>query len=269
MARNSHMFREERLQLILERLLADGKVFVDDLAERFELSRSAIRNDLAKLQSRGLLVRTYGGAVLPEQVDMHLVVRKSTLESRTEEYRAEKEAIGRTTAELISDGDTIMVDGGSTTHHVVRHLLDKRGLTFVTNATSLLPDILAIPDADIWLTGGLLHRGFETLLGEASVDILESFRATKAILGIDGVSLQSGFTATNNPVGMAKRKMAASSEQVIIVCDHTKFDQVCLIPIAPIKDVDYLITDSGAPTDVVEAIRAQGPTVIVAPDLES
>ena len=269
MAKDPHLFREERLQLILERLLADGKIFVADLAEQFELSRSAIRNDLAQLQSRGLLVRTYGGAVLPEQVNTHLVVRKSALQLRTEQYRAEKEAIGQATADLISDGDTIMIDGGSTTHHVVHHLIDKRGLTFVTNATSLLPDLLAISDADIWLTGGLLHRGFETLLGEASVDVLEHFRATKAILGIDGVSLQSGLTATNNTVALAKQKMAASSEQVIIVCDHTKFDQVCLIPIVPIEEIDYLITDSGAPSDVVEAIRARGPTVILAPVQES
>jgi len=269
MAHNSQLFREERLQLILERLLADGKVFVADIAEQFELSRSAIRNDLAELQSRGLLVRTYGGAVLQDQVNTHLVVRKSALQLRTEQYRAEKEAIGRATAELISDGDTLMIDGGSTTHQVVRHLLDKRGLTFVTNATSLLPDILTIPDADIWLTGGLLHRGFETLLGEASVNVLEHFRATKAILGIDGVSLQSGYTATNNSVAIAKQKMAASSEQVIVVCDHTKFDQVCLIPIAPIEGIDYLITDGGAPPDLVAAIRARGPTVIVATAQES
>ena len=269
MTHDSHLFREERLQLILESLLADGKVFVADLAERFELSRSAIRNDLAELQSRGLLVRTYGGAVLPEQVDTHLVVRKSALQLRTEAYLAEKEAIGQATADLISDGDTIMIDGGSTTHQVVRHLQDKRGLTFVTNATSLLPDILAIPDANICLTGGLLHRKFETLLGESSVEVLERFRATKAILGIDGVSLHSGFTATNNAVAIAKQKMAASSEQVIIVCDHTKFDQVCLIPIAPIDGIDYLITDSAAPADVVETIRSRGPTVILAPVQES
>jgi DeoR/GlpR family transcriptional regulator of sugar metabolism len=269
MAQSSHLFREERLQLILERLLADGKVFVADLAKRFGLSRSTIRNDLAKLQSRGLLVRTYGGAVLPEQVDTHLVVRKSTLRQRAEQHRAEKEAIGRAAAGLVSDGDTIMIDGGSTTHYVVRHLLDKRGLTFVTNATSLLPDLLSISDADIWLTGGFLHRGFETALGEASIEVLERFRATKAILGIDGVSLQGGFTATNSSVARAKQKMAASSAQVIIVCDHTKFGQVCLIPIARIEEIDYLVTDSGASSDAVEAIRARGTTVIVAPVHES
>ena len=269
MSGSSHLFREERLQLMLERLLADGKVFVADLAEQFGLSSSSIRNDLAELQSRGLLVRTYGGAVLPEQVNTQLVVRKSALQLRTEQYRAEKEAIGRATADLISDGETIMIDGGSTTRHVVRHLLGKRGLTFVTNAPSLLPDLQAIPDANIYLTGGLLHREFETLLGEASVEILERFRATKAILGIDGVSLRSGLTATNNSVATAKQKMAASSEQVIFVCDHTKFDQVCLIPIVPIEETDYLITDSGAPPDLVDAIRARGPTVILAPVQES
>jgi DeoR/GlpR family transcriptional regulator of sugar metabolism len=264
MVSSSELFREERLQLIIERLVADNKVFVADLAQEFGLSTSSIRNDLSELESRGLLVRTYGGAVLPEQLDTHLIVRKSALQLRTTAQRAEKNAIGRAAAELISDGDTIMIDGGSTTECVVRHLHAKRGLTFVTNATSLLPSVMAIPDAEIYITGGLLHREFETLLGDTSVEVLGRFRAMKAILGIDGVSLHSGFTATHASVAAAKRKMASASETVMVVCDHTKFDQVCLMPIARFDEVDYLITDSGAPADMVEAIRQQGTTVIVA-----
>ncbi len=265
MGGGSDMFREERLQLILERLLADKKVFVADLAEQFGLSASSIRNDLSELQSHGFLVRTYGGAILPEQANRHLIVRKSALQLRVETHQAEKNAIGRAAADLVSDGDTIMIDGGSTTQYVVRHLLGKRRLTFVTNATSLLPDLLAISDTEIYLTGGLLHRGFETLVGGASVETLGRFRTMKAILGIDGVSLESGFTATHASVAAAKRQMAAASETVIIVCDHTKFEQVCLMPIARIEDVDYLFTDSGARPEMVEAIRARGTEVIVAP----
>ena len=190
---------------------------------------------------------------------------KSALQLRMETHPAEKDAIGRATADLISDGDTIMIDGGSTTQYVARRLLAKRRLTFVTNATSLVPALLAISDAEVHLTGGLLNREFETLLGEVCVETLRHFRATKAVLGIDGVSLQSGFTATHASVAAAKRKMAAASETVIVVCDHTKFEQVCLMPIASIEDVDYLVTDSGAPPEMVEAIRARGTEVIVAP----
>jgi len=265
MASDSELFREERLQIIIERLIADKKVFVAELAQHFGLSTSSIRNDLSELESRGLLVRTYGGAVLPEQLNRHLIVRKSALELRTAAQQAEKDAIGRATAELISDGDTIMIDGGSTTECVVRHLHSKRGLTFVTNATSLLPSLMAIPDAEIYITGGLLHRQFETLLGETSVEALGHFRAMKAILGIDGVSLHSGFTATHASVAAAKRKMASASETVLVVCDHTKFDQVCLMPIARFDEVDYLITDSSAPPDMVEAIRQHDTQVILAP----
>jgi DeoR/GlpR family transcriptional regulator of sugar metabolism len=264
MTSNSELFREERLQLIVERLVADGKVFVSELADQFGLSTSSIRNDLSELESRGLLVRTYGGAVLPEQLNRHLIVRKSALQLRTAAHQAEKDAIGRATADLIADGDTLMIDGGSTTECVVRHLHTKRGLTFVTNATSLLPILMAIPDAEIYVTGGLLHREFETLLGETSVEALGRFRAMKAILGMDGVSLHSGFTATHASVAAAKRRMASASETVIVVCDHTKFDQVCLMPIARFEEVDYLITDSGAPPHMVEAIRQQGTKVIVA-----
>jgi DeoR/GlpR family transcriptional regulator of sugar metabolism len=264
MVSDSKLFREERLQLIIERLVADKKAFVADLAEQFGVSTSSIRNDLSELESRGLLVRTYGGAVLPEQLGTHLIVRKSALQLRTAAQLAEKDAIGRAAAALISDGDTIMIDGGSTTECVVRYLHGKRGLTFVTNATSLLPGLSAISDAEIYLTGGLLHREFETLLGEASIEALGRFRAMKAILGMDGVSLHCGFTATHASVAAAKRKMAAASEMVMVVCDHTKFDQVCLMPIARFDEVDYLVTDSGVSPDMVESIRQQGTKVIVA-----
>lgn len=264
MTSSSDLFREERLRLILERLMADKKVFVAELAQRFGLSASSIRNDLSELQSRGLLLRTYGGGVLPEHANTHLIVRKSGLQLRTEVQRAEKDAIGRAAADLVSDGDTIMIDGGSTTQYVVRHLLGQHALTVVTNATSLLPNLLAIADAEIYLTGGVLHREFETLLGESCIETLSRFRATKAILGIDGISLQSGFTATNASVAAAKRKMVAASETVIIVCDSTKFGQVCLQPIARIEEVDYLVTDSGAPRHLIDAIQERGTTVIVA-----
>jgi len=264
MTSDSHLFREERLRLILERLTAEKKVFVTELAKQFGLSASSIRNDLSELQSRGLLVRTYGGGMLAEHANTHLVMHKSALQLRAEMQRAEKDAIGRAAADLVSDGDTIMIDGGSTTDYVVRHLSSKHALTIVTNATSLLPNLLAIPDAEIHLTGGFLHREYQTLLGEACIETLSRFRATKAILGIDGVSLQSGFTATNAFVAAAKRKMIAASETVIFVCDSTKFGQVCLMPIARFEEVDYLVTDTGAPRHLVDAIEQRGTKVILA-----
>ena len=258
------VFREERLQSIADRVLAGSRVYVEELAREFSVSPSSIRIDLAELETRGLLTRTHGGAILSEKVDGHVITQKSSLEMRRRLHLAEKDAIGRAAAALIDEGDTLMMDGGSTTLYVARHLAAKRNLTVITNAVSLLPDLMTLPDVQIYVTGGLLDLSFATLLGDLAIDGLSHFRTAKAILGIDGISVGSGLSVTNAFVAATKRKMIAASEQVIVVSDHTKLDQVCLIPLAPLSDMDYLVTDDGATTESVEAIRRCGARVILA-----
>ncbi len=259
------MFREERLQLISERLGAGRKVYVDELAREFGVSPSSIRVDLAELETRGLLKRTHGGAIASAKQHGRMLTQKSSIELRKTAQQAEKNAIGRAAAGLIEDGDTLMIDGGSTTLHVARHLGTKRGLTIITNAVSLLPDLMALPEARVYVAGGLLENRFETLLGDITLEALGRFRTAKAILSSDGISIDNGLSVTDPGVAAAKRKMMVSSDTVIIVSDHTKLDQVCLIPIAPLEEVAYLVTDSGAPAETIAAIEACGPRVIVAP----
>jgi DeoR/GlpR family transcriptional regulator of sugar metabolism len=264
MNKKPSMFRDERVQQIIERLLADKKVVVADLAEEFGVSQSSIRIDLAKLEARGLLSRTYGGAVLPDQLDQRLIAKKSVIQLREEALQAEKEAIGKAVADLIQDGETLMIDGGSTTLYVARNLTNKHGLSVVTNATNLLPDLLANPEIDIYLSGGSLNRIYETLVGEIAIDVLGRFRTSKAVIGIDGLSLQNGLTATDPIVAATKTKIISAAKELIVACDHTKLDKVCLMPIAPLEKVDVLVTDINAPVELVEEIRSRGPKVIIA-----
>jgi DeoR/GlpR family transcriptional regulator of sugar metabolism len=178
--------------------------------------------------------------------------------------QSEKEAIGRAAAALVADGDTLMIDGGSTTVYVARYLGNKRNLAVVTNAVALLSDLMAIPDAQTYVTGGTLDRRFATLLGEITLDTIGRFRTARAILGMDGISVDGGLSVTDPAVAATKRKMMAASEQLIVVADHTKLDQMSLYTIAPLETMDILVTDDGAGSDIVEAIRACGPQVIVA-----
>jgi DeoR/GlpR family transcriptional regulator of sugar metabolism len=262
---NQKLFREERLQLMTELVRTRRKVHVDELAEEFNISPSSIRLDLTELESRGLLKRTHGGAIATTKFQGRMVTQKSSLELRQAAQQTEKMAIGRAAADLIEDGDTLMIDGGSTTFHVARHLIDKRGLTIITNAVSLLPYLTAIPDGRIFVVGGLLDPRFETLVGDITVDTLERFRTARAILGIDGISVDAGLSVTDSAVAASKQKMMRLSDQIIIVCDHTKINQVCLIPIAPLEEIDCLVTDSNVSAETVAAIEASGPKVIVAP----
>lgn len=267
------IFREERLQKIYEQILTEKKVYVEDLAKQFAVSSSSIRLDLVELNSRGLVTRIYGGALLPDhtingsRVNEGSQELKPELNFRSMSERAEKEAIGKSAASLIKDGDTLMIDGGSTTQCVVKHLARKRDLTIVTNSIPLLSDLLTIEDADVYLIGGLIYRDNVVLVGDIANTSIEQFNTMKAILGIDGISLEAGLTVANpnaSIIASTKRKMISSSKQLIIVADYTKFGNDCLVPVAPLETMDYLVTDSIAPRDVIEAIRSCGPEVIVA-----
>jgi DeoR/GlpR family transcriptional regulator of sugar metabolism len=256
-------FREERLRVIAERVMAGQTVYVNDLAEEFGVSPSSIRIDLSELEGQGILKRTHGGAILADGLAGRLIAAKLPFEARQQQLQAEKEAIGRAAAALIDDGDAIMIDGGSTTTYVARHLGEKRGLTLITNAIALLPDLMAIPDAQVYVTGGLLDRGFVTLFGEMALDTIGRFRTAKAILGMDGISADVGLTVTDPAVAATKRKMMEAGGQLIVVCDHTKLNRVSLYALAPLAAMHTLVTDAGAQPDDVDAIRACGPRVIV------
>ena len=264
MGRAKKLFREERLQIILEKLVTEKKVIVSDLIEYFGVSASLIRMDLAELEKRGLILRTHGGAILPENPKEDLIVEKKYLQLREETNAEAKLKIGLATMDLIKDGDSIIIDGGSTAFAVAKNFKNKRGLTVITNSVHLLTTIKEIPDAKVYLTGGLLHREMEDLIGDISQDSIGRFTPDIAITGIDGISLSKGLTSTEPTIAQIKRKMIAVSKKTIIVCDSTKFGKVCLLNIASLKDIDTVVTDGNVDPETVEKIREMGTSVIVA-----
>ncbi len=258
------IFREERLQLILERLVQEKKVIVSDLVDHFNVSASLIRMDLAELESRGLILRTHGGAILPENPQEDLVVEKKFLQLRDETNAEAKAKIGRATMELIHDGDSIVIDGGSTAFAVAKNFKIRRGLTIITTSIHLLPTLLEIPDAKIYLTGGLIHRELEDMIGDISQDSIGRFTPDIGIMGIDGISITKGLTSTDPAIAPLKRKMISVSKKTIVVCDSTKFGKVCLLHVAALEDINAVVTDENADPETVEKIEKQGPSVIIA-----
>ncbi|NPV41536.1 MAG: DeoR/GlpR transcriptional regulator [Anaerolineae bacterium] len=258
------VFREERLQLILEKLIHEKKVVVSDLVKYFNVSPSLIRMDLAELEKRDLILRTHGGAILPENPSEDLIVEKKFLELREETNAEAKAKIGLATINLINDGDAVIIDGGSTAYAVAKNLKSKRGLTIITTSIHLLPILLDIPDAKIYLTGGLIHREMEDLIGDISFDSIGRFAPDIAIMGIDGVSISKGFTTTEPTIAPLKRKMIAVSKKSVVVSDSTKFGKVCLLHIADINEVDAIVTDKNCSGEFVNEIEKSGTTVILA-----
>lgn len=263
MGRERKIFREERLQIILEKLVTEKKVVVSDLIDYFGVSASLIRMDLAELEKRGLILRTHGGAILPENPKEALIVEKKYLQLRDETNAEAKAKIGKVTMDLISDGDSIVIDGGSTAFAVAKNLKIKRGLTIITNSIHLLPTFLEIPDAKIYLTGGLIHREMEDMIGDISQDSIGRFAPDLAIMGIDGISLNKGLTSTEPTIAQVKRKMIAVSKKTVVVCDSTKFGKVCLLHIASLEEIDTVVTDNNVDLDTVDKIRELGTSVIL------
>lgn len=260
------MFREERMKLILSHLEREGQLRVVDAAVLFGVSESTIRLDLQELEESGMVQRTHGGAILTS------VSRKGTLkyvslglEERLVENRDAKKAIGRMAADLIHDDETIMIDGGSTSRYVAFHLRYKKRLTIVTHIVDIYPDLIGLEgDFRVVLTGGELDQANMILVGEESPGIVSHYRASKAILGIDGISLSLGLT-TQDVHAPLKKAMMTYSDQVIIVADSTKLGRVSLVPVATLQEIDILVTDDGADPHMVRKIETLGVKVLIAP----
>jgi len=264
---SKRIFREERLAMIYHTIQESQKVFVGDLAEKFKISESSVRLDLAELEARNLILRTHGGAILKDELASNIIINLDTINERMTHLQQEKDAIGRKTASLIEDGDTIMIDGGSTNKFVAKYLADKRNLTVITNSIILIPEFLYNPNINFYALGGLAQKDHGVFVGYMTDEFVAQFHPQKTILGIDGISLEKGLTAANPSVpavSTVKRKMIEVSDQLIIVSDHSKFNRICLMPVAPIEAMDILVTDDGAPSEMVEQIRQKGPRVIIA-----
>lgn len=267
MRESKRFFREERLTMIYNTIKENQKVFVSDLAEKYNISESSVRLDLAELESRNLIQRTHGGAILKNELSKNVIIDLDTINERTTHLQEEKEAIGKKTASLVEDGDTIMIDGGSTTKLVAKYLTDRKNLTVITNSIILIPDFLYNPNINLYLLGGLAQQDHAVCVGYMTDEFVTRFHPQKTIMGIDGISLEKGLTAANPSVPAVltvKRKMIENADQLIIVSDHSKFDRICLMPVAPIDAMDILVTDAGAPKDVIAKIEEKGPRVIIA-----
>lgn len=258
------VFREERLRMIMELLWEQKSVSVNELSEKFDKSPGMIRLDLTELEERGLISRTHGGAILFEDSTEDFVLDKNALTLRTETKKEEKQRMGKAVLDWIQDGDSIMIDGGSTTYYVAKQLHTKRNLKIITTSMFLFPVLWEIPDATIYLPGGVVHREYLDTYGDITIEGIKQFSPDKTIMGVDGISLINGLTTTEPSIALVKRQMIATSRKLIVVADSSKFGKVCLLTISDIRKADLIVTDNKLPEDEAKKIRNLGPEVVLA-----
>jgi DeoR family fructose operon transcriptional repressor len=243
---------------IREMLKAQGFVDLATLCEEFETSESTVRRDLMALQEEGVLKRVHGGAMAVRSPGP----RGDDFAGHARRMAAEKGRIAAATAELIEDGQTLILDAGSTVAAVARELLD-RSLHVVTNSLPIAEILGEARGIDVTLTGGQLDPQFGVVLGPLCEQMLGSLAVDVAVMGIGGAT-EKGLSNSNPLVVGSERKMIEVARKVVIVSDHTKFGRAALVPLAPLDVVDVVVSDRGLDAGRREWLRSHGIDVRVA-----
>lgn len=253
------MFPEERRRRILEQMRSGAAVTVADLASEFGVSESSIRRDLRDLEQSGLLARTHGGALpVDGTLEEPSFAEKSAL------HLAEKREIARVAAGLVKDGDSIILDAGTTTLEIARLLLQRRDLTVVTNAYHIAAEMADAPGIRVVVTGGEIKGNTLALVGPMAERALEEINVDRVFLGTNGLDLERGLTTPTQAEAAIKRRMIAAARQTIVVADHTKMGKVAFATIAPVTRAHIIITDRHMDSDVARELKARGVEVLVA-----
>ncbi|MDR1131785.1 MAG: DeoR/GlpR family DNA-binding transcription regulator [Oscillospiraceae bacterium] len=245
------MLAAERKNLILERLRAEGSVFVVPLSEEFGVSEETIRRDLEKLEREGRAQRSYGGALYSEdeRADPPYNVRRYT-------NIPGKERIAQLTAQLIDDGDFIMFDESTTAGFVARALKDKQRLTVITNSIETVVDLQEMSDWTVLCTGGSLKKGVLALTGHQAESFIRDYHVDKAIISCTALDIDAGYTDAGEDNALIKRAIMASADKTILVCDGHKFGKRAFTRIGSLDRLYALVTDA-EPDEVWKAALAE------------
>jgi DeoR/GlpR family transcriptional regulator of sugar metabolism len=245
--------RHQLSEFLAQRGFADLSVLVSELG----VSESTIRRDLSQLEEEGIVRRTHGGAVFVSD-------RFSALNYATREQTAvaEKQAIGKVAASLVQEGETILLDGGTTTFQVARHLI-ARSLQVVTNSLPIANLLSSATNVELIFVGGFIYPRTGVALGPIARQALASLHFTKVFMGTAGI-IEDGLYNANMLMVEAERQMMEIADETIVVVDHSKFGRRGLVKLTEWDRVHRLITDEGIEPRWQEVVRSAGVDMIVA-----
>lgn len=252
------MFPEERLSVIIETLNKQGRCLVADLAKQMEVSEVTIRQDLDVLERKGLLRRTHGGAILPSKIGFE---RPFQVEETS--FKDQKERIAQAAAELVSPGDTLILDVGTTIAELARKLLNHHELTVLTNALNIAATLEANPGITTIVTGGVLRAKQHSLVNPYATLILEKIRVDLAFIGIGGIEANHGITNVNIAEAEIKSIFLKAAQRRVVLADSSKIGNIGLVKIANLDQIDLLITDKQADAKEIANLRRKGLEVIL------
>jgi DeoR family transcriptional regulator of aga operon len=249
----------DRMNHVLELLETRDAVTVTELAHRFAVSEVTIRNDLGQLAGQGLVARIRGGARALQRGQSEVA-----FDVRLRVQDEEKRAIARAAAAMVGDGEAIALDSSTTAYYIALELREKQELVVVTNGLRVASALADAAGVSVIVPGGMLRLAAMSLVGDFASAVLRTTSIGKGFFGARGVNLDRGLMDLNPEEVRIKRELAEVCERVIGVFDHTKWHKKALLSFVPTQRIGAIVTDAGAPADLVQEWRDHQIDVVTA-----
>jgi DeoR family transcriptional regulator, fructose operon transcriptional repressor len=249
------MLQDQRRDRILQIIESSGFSSLSELAEGVDASESTVRRDLEYLDRIGQIRRTRGGAA-------YIGESLSGFEDRRQKSTAEKQRVGRKAAELIESGETVLLDGGTTTLEVARHLPGK-SLQVVTNSLPIVNLLVGAPDIELVFLGGYLYPKTGVALGGLTIEALKKIHVRRLVMSVGGIT-EAGLFNSNSLLVEAERQMLDAADEVIVVADSTKLGHSELVHLCTLDRVQRMVVDAGIPEKWIEILGGRGMELVIA-----
>ena len=252
------MLNKDRQNIIIDMLNQDKSVQIPDLAEKFNVSIATIRRDLRELEEQNLIKRIYGGAVLPE---------KPTLQPyfpRANRHKEEKSLLGAVAASLVQEGETIVLDIGTTVLEVAKNIKNIQNLMVISNSLPILTELEPCSNIQLFSMGGQLNANMHALTGYIAEQTLNNFCVDKAFIGVAGISMEYGLTNFNQESAQLCAATIRRAKKSILVADSSKFGMTNFAVVGSLNCVDTVITDEGIPEKYKTYFESNGIELIIA-----
>jgi DeoR/GlpR family transcriptional regulator of sugar metabolism len=253
------MLLHDRRATIVQMITSERMVKVSDLIKTFNVSIETIRRDLKYLEDAGYIKRVYGGAVIKSMYGL-----EPDYSSREIKNYSEKVAIGRKTVELVDDGDTIVIDIGTTTLEFARALKGKKKVTVITNAIQIAAALVVDDNIRVIMLGGNVRKGDLSTSGFLSENNISLFNVDKIFLGIGGLTIEEGITDYHIEESNLRRHILKKTHMVIGLADFSKFGVIAMNKVCDIEKINFLVTDDKTDKLMISKIRTLGIKVLIA-----
>ncbi len=250
--------RHKEIRDILDR---QGVVSISDLARKFRKCPITIRRDFLILERQGVLVRTHGGATTTPD----LATEPPPYDIRERLHAKEKASIAKKAAEFIAEGDTLIINAGTTMHRLARSLRQRKNLQVVTNGLTVAMELGHSPGTQVLMIGGMVDFKKLGTVGPLAEETITNMRVTKAFLGVTGVSLDHGLFMHSPMEAQINALFVKAAREVTVVVDSSKFEAGTLFRVAPLDTIDRIITDSQIQPETRRALDKMGLEVVIVP----